>query len=478
MDGNAGSPSVGAPVLSDPDHMVIEPQSQKRTRNSDDIDEEVLTPPHNPKNPKTLNDTCSQTASIQNVYSHPDLTPGLRSYSSEDLGPFIVHITRDESSPSDGTSIRPIKIGQILIKSGVQDILLDGIKKVGRNRVSVEFRAASSANLFLKNEILLKNNLTGSIPTYNFSRMGLVRGIPADMSMDEFVESVELPRYCGKILKARRLSRKSREEDKISWIPTNTVVITFQGQRLPENIFSYKSSLPVEKYQLPSIQCVKCCRFGHIQVQYRSNPRCYRCAQPHTGDSCTVAEDSSTCLFCSSNHFATNKNCPEHSRQKNIKSVMSEENISYQEASLRFGNVRKSYADAVSTPSQYVDLTQNSIPPNSYIQTPSSYKRTYIRTPRPRPPLGKAYDRKAHNTIISSPRSEAPNGCAINNHTSENVISSQGISPNENLIEIIISLLLNIVSKYNDAVPTNVAQQVMSVLSTISNGPDTTDPME
>lgn len=425
----------------------------------------------------------------QSIFTHPILAGNLKEYRNVDTGPFIVHITKVGDST---VTIRPMQIGQMLSKNAVKGIIRGGVKKVGRNRISVEFADYLSANVFLKSEFLGNNGFSAEIPTYNFCRMGLVRGIPTDLSMAEFAESIEVPTGCGIVLKARRLNRKDRSNGSTSWIPTNSVVLTFQGQRLPDNIYSFHSSIVVQKYQLPTIQCLKCCRFGHVLAQCHSKiPRCYRCAGPHLGATCSSApdEEHATCLFCSGRHYATNKCCQEHIRQRNIKSVMSDESISYQEASIRFPLPRRSYADVTGEPSlSYIQNPQasyNDVASSSPVS--SSYRKTVMRSPRPRSPLGQGYDHVSHQNIIRNPSSSARNGIALNsdsspfaNLTPQNSAPSISISSNENFLDIICELLFNLLSKYSDALPSNVANSLRKVMSLIpsSNGSHSPSPME
>ncbi|CAF4946449.1 unnamed protein product [Pieris macdunnoughi] len=84
--------------------------------------------------------------------------------------------------------------------------------------------------------------------------MGLVRGGPADWSMQEFVETLEIPEGFDIVLKDRRLNRKINSNGQITWTPTQTVVLTFHRQTLMERVLSCHNSLSVETYQLPTIQ--------------------------------------------------------------------------------------------------------------------------------------------------------------------------------------------------------------------------------
>ncbi|XP_045445751.1 uncharacterized protein LOC123653814 [Melitaea cinxia] len=273
--------------------------------------------------------------SIQTVHVHPSFSEAPMSYAEDDKGPFIVHVSREVSDPASGTTIRAIKFGQFLHTNKIKSVVNDGVKNVGRNKISVQFTSAEAANSFLSNPVLDLCKYKTTVPTYNITRIGLVKGVPVDWSMQELVESLELPSGCGQVMKARRLNRKTISEGTVTWIPTQSVVLTFRGQMLPEKIYSYHTSLPVEIYKFPTIQCLICCRYSHIKTQCRSKPRCYKCAQPHTGESCEVSEDNATCLHCSGKHFTINKSCPEFSRQQSIKVIMAQESISYLEASSR-----------------------------------------------------------------------------------------------------------------------------------------------
>ncbi|XP_047518799.1 uncharacterized protein LOC125058703 [Pieris napi] len=356
-------------------------------------------------------------------------------------------------------------------KHKISSIIHDGVKNVGRNKITVEFSFAEAANNFLVNPVLSMCKFKAIIPTYNITRMGLVRGVPVDWSMDELVISLELPPGCGEVLKSRRLNRKTITEGVTTWVPTQSVVLTFRGQMLPAKVYSYHTSLPVETYKLPTIQCLNCCRFGYIKSICRSKPRCYRCAQPHTGDTCEVTLETSTCLHCSGKHFASDKGCPEFIRQQSIKMVMSQDNISYVEAAIKFPPVQRSYAEITKemfTPPAY------SLKSTQKAQTPTnaSYRQTIYRSPRPQAPLAKGYDRTAHQTIVGESSSSLPNGCALNNNV--DTLPSQG-----KMLEFISEFLLSIVAPCSEIpLPPNVAKNLSQLFKLLQNGPNNPNSME
>lgn len=407
------------------------------------------------------------SASIQNVFIHPSLVIGVKQYTAMDSGPFLVHVSRTEPDPAAGSTIRPIKFGQFLHINKIRNICPEGIKKVGRNKISIEFISSEDANRFLDNPILEVSKYKAEIPNYNISKMGIVRQVPVDLSMDEFAEFLVSPTGCGIVLKARRLNRKIIVEDKPSWVPTQTVVITFQGQTLPRKVFLFHTSLPVDPYEFPTIQCLNCCRFGHVKIQCRSKPRCYRCTQPHTGESCHIIETESSCLNCSGRHYSINKSCPEYARQKSIKLLMSQDNISYEEASSKFPKSSRSFAEVTqaTNPSGLQPATYSQSSQSSPLLTQVSYRKTVTATPRHRPPLPKSYDRVAHQAIIAEEPSELPNGYALSQ------ASKIASSPMEdNLLEVLMTMILNIILKSNTKLPSNVAQKLSQILSLSNNG--------
>lgn len=419
---------------------------------------------------KQITDPNQATASIQTTYIHPQAEEK-KKYTAADKAPYIVLLSRTEADPTAGLTIRPIKVGQFLKNNNINNIVRDGLKNVGRNRVSIEFKTAQDANAFISSPSLTQAKYSASIPTYNVTRMGVVRGIPVDLSMEEFASAVEIPEGCGTVIKARRLNRKVFKNGTIDWVSTQSIVVTFSGQRLPSHVYCFYAKIPVETYQLPTIQCLKCCRFGHIKAQCRSKPRCYKCAQEHAGETCNK---DPTCFLChGGSHTATDKNCPEHSRQKRIKITMSQENISYAEASAREPAVKRSYVDmAARAPNTSPNPSH---PPTSQTSKPpmtTSYKKTIYINRRPKSPTSLGYDHAAHSDIIRPPQSSLPNGCGLQD------IPSPPHSHNDNLLEALLSTLVSIIGRFDDtSLPSNVMTKLNYLFHKFNKIPDL-PPME
>lgn len=180
-----------------------------------------------------------------------------------------------------------------------------------------------------------------------------------------------------------------------------------------------------------------------------------------------MTQNEAYCILCTGQHFATDQSCPEMIRQKQIKKKMSEDNMSYSEAATLFPPVYRSYSDVAR-----VMFTQpQSQPINAASQTPStapnqlssrtSYRRTYYSSPRPRATLSSGFDRAAHQALISQYDPPSPqNGIALRDNNSHNVDSD-----NDNLIDVLLSTLINIISRFDDfPPPSNVAQKLSKLI--------------
>lgn len=363
---------------------------------------------------------------------------GRTNYTSTDVGPFVVHIQKIQSNINDSTSLHPIAFGKFLQGQTFKHNIVNGsLKRIGRNRITLAFTQFEKANEFLSHPSLIKNNFKAFVPTFQVTRMGVVRGIPTEWSDDEVLENITVPVGCGKIIKMRRFNYKTKVDGAPVWKPSQTVLLTFDGQVLPKRIFICYNAIPVELYTYPTIQCFSCARFGHTKTLCRSKPRCYKCGKEHTGDKCDIEESEATCCLCSGSHFATNKICPEYERQTKIKKAMAESSTSYLEASKLYPPVSKSYADIVNR-----KIVEKSESPSI-----KSYKKTITLKPRSPYQAPKGYDQKAHQALIkenSLPTSR--NGCAYSASSSEQSISDV-------IMSLIISLSQSNIINHEHAAP-------------------------
>lgn len=427
-------------------------RKKSHTTSNNDLTNEpvsVISPTPQSQQQQQINNETEKVNSKERLTNF--IPVGRSHYDVTDSAPYIVHVQREQSSPNDGSTLHPITFGRFLQKHYIKNIVNGSVKRIGRNKITFSFNNSTDANAFINNNSLSNDKLKAFIPTYSITRMGLVRGVPTEWTDAEIIENTTVPTGCGKILKIRRLNYKVTIDGSPVWKPSQTVVVTFDGKILPKHIFICYNALAVELYTYPTIQCFKCCRFGHTKTQCRSKPRCFKCGNEHPGDSCEREEDSAVCCLCSGFHYATSKCCPEFSRQKKIKLSMAESSISYVEALKLHPPVGRSYADVLST---VKPTTVDSLPLPNHPLTPTrtSYKKTVQLKPRTPYNTPRGYDRVAHHELIKDynmPTSR--NGCGYARPSMNQDQTSQ-----QTLTDI-ITLLIDTLTKNNILLPSNVA---------------------
>lgn len=416
------------------------------------LTQELLTPV-TPVVATPVASTSTSTAPISS--SQPPVLVTRLQYESSDSAPYIVHVQRVTEALNDGSTLHPIIFGKFLKRNSIYNVVNGSVKRIGRNRISMSFNNHNDANTFINHDSLNKNNFKAFIPTYNISRMGVVRGVPTDISPEEMIECTTVPNACGKILKVRRINYKEIVNGTPIWKPTQTVVVTFDGQVLPNRIYMCYNALQVQLYTYPTIQCYSCCRFGHTKLQCRSKPRCFKCGQEHSGDSCDIDEEYISCCSCGGTHYATSKSCPEYTRQQKIKFTMADKCVSYVEASRIHPPVSHSYAGILAT----TPKTQFTAPDKQPIlnQIATSYKKTIFTKPRVPPKSPKGYDQKAHSDLVGQPSLSMPNGCALTETNKDRQL---------NIADIIT--LLTTLLRSNIIEPNNAAQ-IIDTISILHN---------
>lgn len=342
-----------------------------------------------------------EVASVDGRESNLNSAPNL--YGEGSQGPFLVFIQYKpiQSAESDLSSLNifPLSVGKLIEKNRVADVLL--LKKTGRNRIEVSLKSGKSANKLATADFLKQKNYYAFIPSFSTVRLGLVKGLDNDLSDEEIIEAIN-NRNPIKAKSIRRLNfRSSDPHGNIVWKPSRTVVITFEGQKLPERIIIFYNSLPVETYALPVTQCRTCLRFGHLNKTCRAkSPRCFRCGEAHLGDSCSNTE-TLVCVNCHGNHRANDLSCPEYMRQKAIKQVMAKDGISFNEAASRFPKINRNSYASVTAP----------IPPQPSIfkstPTPLRPRIITIDPSRSGKTKGKGKKRKISTPPTPNPRLQA-----------------------------------------------------------------------
>lgn len=80
---------------------------------------------------------------------YPKYLDSKSKFTAEDLAPYIVHVNKIVSVPFLWHTLRPIQFRYYLLRNNTKNVTNDGVKRVGRNRISIGFKSYSGANVFL-----------------------------------------------------------------------------------------------------------------------------------------------------------------------------------------------------------------------------------------------------------------------------------------------------------------------------------------
>lgn len=288
-------------------------------------------------------------------------------YSSDDKGPFFLLI---ESSNVDGNIglLHHMSLGKLLItKFNLKNKDLVDIKKMGRNRIKVELNSYTLVNNLLNSDILPSNNLRGYIPETILYRKAVVRNVDPSLSNEEILDMIESH---IEIFNVRRVTKKANINNALQVQCTQTVILTFRGQVLPDFVVIYGAKCKVLPYIYSVTQCLNCQRYGHISRQCRSNSRCASCGGDHISDNCDQPPEHINCINCKGPHASTSKHCPIYSEQKNIKKYMAFNNVGFTEARTKY----RSFTQVLSTPPNVNSKEFPSLSTKNKFETLSSLK--------------------------------------------------------------------------------------------------------
>lgn len=164
-----------------------------------------------------------------------------------------------------------------ILNAKYKDCIVD-VKSSGFGKLSVFTKTARAANFILNDRSYLKSkNLKAFIPSYFVSSQGVIRSVPLDISEQELKDNLEVLGFHhnnSAILEVRRLSRKTINDEtkKPEYVPSQTVLLTFNSKSLPSKVAIYNTSINVDPYTPPVKMCWNCLRYGHISKYCKSCP--------------------------------------------------------------------------------------------------------------------------------------------------------------------------------------------------------------
>ncbi len=151
---------------------------------------------------------------------------------------------------------------------------------------------------------------------------GVITGIPVNVQTDAIIANIKHVKVC----EAKRLKTKRFGDicDSLS------VMLTFEGETLPDKVFVGFMSYMVKLYIPPPLRCYKCQRFGHIAAVCKGKKRCSMCGRDHDYDECDKVRKQ--CCNCGGEHSAAYQGCEFSKRAKEVQRIKVTEGISYSEA--------------------------------------------------------------------------------------------------------------------------------------------------
>ncbi|XP_022832010.1 uncharacterized protein LOC111360340 [Spodoptera litura] len=186
---------------------------------------------------------------------------------------------------------------------------------------------------------------------------GVVKGVDLELKENDIMDILE----CStEIVSVKRLRRFNSEN---KWIDCESIRVCFRSNNLPSHIYAYDCRLKVDPYVFPVTQCSGCWQFGHVLKYCPTKKKiCPKCGGNHAN--CDISNIS--CLNCKGNHFVLDKKCPLYLKEKDIRNIMSTEQVPYRKAlQLLLGK------------QQETTISQNTMQKSSLPTNPLNESQTY-----------------------------------------------------------------------------------------------------
>ena len=170
------------------------------------------------------------------------------------------------------------------------------------------------------------------IPRFRLEKKGILKGYSLDFDVEDLINQATSP--C-RILFAKRMNRRITDPatQEFKWIPSETVLVTFEGSTLPEYIQLYGLlQKPISPYIEPVKTCKNCFRYGHVSKFCRSLKACPNCGQPIGENIHHCQSTQSRCLHCKEDHPTFHSSCFKMRINKEVNSITAHSDMSITEA--------------------------------------------------------------------------------------------------------------------------------------------------
>ncbi|KAF9405185.1 hypothetical protein HW555_013969, partial [Spodoptera exigua] len=221
----------------------------------------------------------------------------------EDINTYEVCITSMESLP------KQMALAKLLRMENIKGI--SRIKYKSFNKVLLQFNKEEEANNLLSCQKFKDMGFRCQKVNELSLCYGIVKGVDMDMNENELQKLLESE---SKIISISRLKRLNADG---KWVDSETVRICFEGNTLPTHVYAYDCRFKVDAY------------FGHVLKYCPTKKKlCPKCGGSH--ENCDTKELK--CLNCKGPHIVLDKTCPLYLKEKQIRLIMSKEQIPYRRA--------------------------------------------------------------------------------------------------------------------------------------------------
>lgn len=245
--------------------------------------------------------------------------------------PFIAYIQHADKNIG---RLHEMSIGHMLHKDLGLKTSIKSISRSGANRIKIEMNTIQDVIDLVNKPALKSRGYHCFVPKYLTERRGVIRYVDTCFSDSYILENIECD---GLIKEVKRIVREVTEGGQTKRLPTQTVILTFHGNKLPEYCILNSCRRLITSYVYKPVLCFKCLHFGHVKAQCRSSvAKCRKCGDTHEGE-CDASAHK--CLHCKSKtHDALSKECPAFKKELLIKQKMADNNIPYREAKATIDN--------------------------------------------------------------------------------------------------------------------------------------------
>ncbi|KAL7296534.1 hypothetical protein TKK_0009968 [Trichogramma kaykai] len=209
--------------------------------------------------------------------------------------------------------------------------------KKGKTEVLLTLSDEEEDKKLMKEEKLSNKKLETNNPTLKrYMKKGIIRGVDMEVDNQTIIDNLEcFDRF--KLVDIKRLDMRNRNPTtETKWIPSKSMLLTFEGQQIPREVFIAKIKFLVEPHVPKPFQCHKCFKFDHKALLCKNKEICYRCsADKHEGDCQSPTFKCANFLEGKNHHRSIETQCEVYKKHAEVNVLVAYDNISYREAKIQ-----------------------------------------------------------------------------------------------------------------------------------------------